>query len=141
MNGPNTFDCAGLIWFLYNTTCNINLYKGGFGLSTTTKIMTSYYGKLILFKESDQNKDINIIKKGDIIFFHRQSLNDDVPKIDNKYPGHCGLYIDDNYFIHCSSTKGKVVISNFENNAYWKNVLVASKDVLSDEKVLKKVIK
>ena len=129
MHGEDSFDCAGLIWFVYHELFNINLYDDGFGLSTTTKIMTSNYGNLLLF---DSNKDINLIKNGDILFFHRQSLNDIVPKKDNKYPGHCGLYIDNNKFIHSLKSEGKVVISNFEKNYYWKKVLVAKKDIVSN---------
>lgn len=68
-NGPDTYDCAGLVWYLYNEICKLNLYKNGFGLSTTTKIMTNNYGDLILFDESLKIKDIDSIKKGDIVFF------------------------------------------------------------------------
>lgn len=52
-----------------------------------------------------------------------------IPKDNNKYPGHCGIYLGNNEFIHSSKVKGKVVISNFTKNDYWKRVLVASKDV------------
>lgn len=103
--GPNTFDCAGLIWFLYNEIFSINIFEEGIGLSTTTKIMTSKYGKLTLFNESDLNKDTTLVKKGDILFFHRQSLNDEEPKETNKYPGHCGIYLGENSFIHASRPK------------------------------------
>lgn len=132
-NGPDTFDCAGLVWFVYNEILNINLYKNGFGLSTTTKIMTNDFGKLTLFEENNLNKDLDLIKNGDIIFFHRQSLKSMVPNENNKYPGHCGIYLGNNEFIHCSGPKGKVVISNFEKNKYWKDVLVASKNIFEDD--------
>lgn len=128
-HGPETFDCAGLVWFLYYSIFGINLYNQGFGLSTTTKIMTDNYGENILFNESDINKDLSIIERGDILFFHRQSLKDNVCKFDNKYPGHCGIYLGNHSFIHCLKSKGKVVISNFDENEYWKKVLVASKNV------------
>lgn len=131
-NGPYTFDCAGLVWFVYNQIFNINLYENGFGLSTTTKIMTNNFGKLTIFDENSLNKDLSLIKYGDIVFFHRQALNDEIPKVDNKYPGHCGIYLGNNNFIHCSRSKGKVVISNFIENEYWKSVLVASKDIFLD---------
>lgn len=134
-NGPDTFDCAGLVWFIYNEILNINLYENGFGLSTTTKIMTSNLGKTTLFEEDNMNKDLSLIKDGDIVFFHRQSLNDRTPKISNKYPGHCGIYLGNNNFIHASRAKMKVVISNFEKNNYWKDVLVASKDVFIDDNI------
>lgn len=137
-NGPDKFDCAGFVWFIYNEMCKLNLYYNGIGLSTTTKIMTNPYGKVILYEEDSVKKDLSIIRTGDIIFFHRQSMNDNEPKENNKYPGHCGIYLSDNYFIHCSKPKGKVIISNFDKNDYWKKVLVASKDVLSEIKILTK---
>ncbi len=55
-HGPDTFDCAGYLWYLYNIILNIDIYENRYGLSTTTKIMTSNYGKLLLFNE---NKDLN----------------------------------------------------------------------------------
>lgn len=138
-HGPDTFDCAGFVWYVYNDVCQINIYNNGIGLSTTTKIMTSSYGKIILFKENDINKDISILKEGDIIFFHRQSLNDSEPKYNNKYPGHCGIYLNNNNFIHCSRSKGKVIITSFNEN-YWRNVLVGSKIIISENKILNKKI-
>ena len=65
-------------------------------------------------------------------------MNDNEPKETNKYPGHCGIYLGDNYFIHCSRTKGKVVINSLDKSDYWKKILVASKDIFSDNKILKK---
>ncbi len=128
-HGPDIFDCAGLVWYIYNEVLGINLYENGFGLSTTTKIMTSNYGRLTLFDEGNLNKNLSLIHVGDIVFFHRQSLKDTIPKENNKYPGHCGIYLGNNRFIHCSRPKGKVVISNFMKNDYWNKVLVASKNV------------
>ena len=131
MHGENnTFDCAGLVWYVYNELFNIDIYDGGYGLSTTTKIMTSNYGQLLKFNEVD--KHIDLIKSGDILFFHRQSLNDNEPKQDNRYPGHCGIYLYDNEFIHALKSEDRVVISNFEQNKYWKKVLVARKDIISN---------
>ena len=130
-HGPNSFDCAGLVWYIYHEVLGIDIYKEGFGLSTTTKIMTSKYGKLTLYNEEDLNKNITIIKKGDIVLFHRQSKKEDEPKPNNKYPGHCGIYLDNYNFIHCSRPKGKVVINNFKKDIYWKKVLVANKDIIT----------
>lgn len=138
-NGPDTFDCAGLVWYVYNEILKINLYYKGIGLSTTTKIMTNAYGKIILYEEDNPNKDLSILKKGDIVFFHRQSMSDVEPNETNKYPGHCGIYLGNNYFIHCSKPSRKVVISNFDKNDYYRKVLVASKDIISDNKIYKKI--
>lgn len=137
-HGPQTFDCAGLVWFVYYKLLKMDLYNKGFGLSTTTKIMTSSHGKNILFAENDINKDLSVVKHGDILFFHRQSKNDTIPKENNKYPGHCGIYLGSNKFIHSSRSKGKVIISDFNNNDYWKRVLVAKKDIFTGDKILNK---
>lgn len=131
--GPDSFDCAGLVWYLYYTLFEINIFRnGGYGLSTTTKIMTTNYGRLSIYKKYI-GKDLSLVGIGDILFFHRQSLSDIEPKEDNKYPGHCGIYLGYNNFIHASRPKGKVVISNFDNNTYWNDVLVGSKDIISDK--------
>lgn len=132
MNGFDTFDCAGLVWYVYNEIFNINLYESGFGLSTTTKIMTSKYGRLELFDEESLNKDLKFIKKGDILFFHRQSLKENYPTENNKFPGHCGIYLGKNRFIHASKPKDRVVVSDFTKNDYWLRVLVGSKNVCSE---------
>lgn len=135
MHGPDSFDCAGLVWYIYNELLGIDIYENGYGLSTTTKIMTSGIGNITLYKESLKHKNISLIKRGDILLFHRQSKEDSEPSEDNKYPGHCGIYLGDNQFIHAKRSKGKVIISNL--NKYWKSVLVGSMDIL-DSKILKR---
>lgn len=132
--GPDTFDCAGYVWYVYNEILGIDIFDGGYGLSTTTMIMTSNYGKLTIF---NNDKNIDLINRGDIVLLHRQSLNDTMPKVDNKYPGHCGIYIGNNKFIHASGTKKQILINSFYNN-YWYTKLVACKDIVSECKVLKK---
>jgi len=132
-HGPDTFDCAGLVWYVYNKICNIDIYTGGTGKSTTTKIMTCDYGERLDFDEFSESKDINLINIGDILFFHRQSKQEFEPTKDNKYPGHCGIYLGDNNFIHCTRTKGKVTIDNFKKK-YWKRILVGSKDIINNIK-------
>lgn len=102
--------------------------------------MTSNYGKLTIFKENSR-KDLSLVRNGDILFFHRQSLIDNEPKMDNYYPGHCGIYLGNKKFIHASRPKGKVIISDFSDNTYWFDVLVGSKDLISDKTLLLKVRK
>ncbi len=135
--GPDTFDCAGFVWYVYNTVLGINIFEEGYGKSTTTKIMTSKIGVVTIYNEN-KIKDISSLKKGDIILFHRQSLKDSEPLPNNKYPGHCGIYLGDNRFIHASSKKKRIIINDFSKSKYWCNVLVGSKDVISSYKVLKK---
>lgn len=130
MHGPDSFDCAGLIWYLYDEIMHINLYKDGYGVSTTTMIMTSSYGKITYFKENSLDKNINLINPGDILLFHRQSLNDNEPRENNKYPGHCGIYLGNSDFIHCTK-KYNVHLNNLDSDAYWQKKLVASKDIFA----------
>ena len=139
-HGPDSFDCASLAWYLYEQLFGINIYENGFGLSTTTMIMTGSYGKLILFEDNCEDNDLSLINKGDVLFFHRQSKEENEPKPDNKYPGHCGVYIGDNRFIHCTRKNKKVLINDFSKSAYWNKVLVGSKDIISDNKILTKSI-
>lgn len=133
-HGLDAFDCAGLVWYIYNTILNIDLYSKGYGLSTTTMLMTSKYGKLTLFQEADKIKNLNLIKNGDIIFLHTQSLKDNAPLSNNKYPGHCGIYLGEEKFIHASKPKQCVVISDFTKNDYWLKVLVGSKNIFEENK-------
>lgn len=123
--GPDTFDCAGLVWYIYYYFYHRDIFYKGYGKSTTTMIMTSNYGILTI------GNDLSVLNKGDIVLLHRQSLKDNEPKVDNKYPGHCGIYIGENSFVHASGTEKRVVISSF-NNDYWAKKLVASKDIVSD---------
>ena len=37
------------------------------------------------------------------------------PTKDNKYPGHCGIYIGDRKFIHATILKGSVVVNDLED--------------------------
>ena len=133
-NGPNSFDCAGLIWYVYNEILHINVYKNGKGQSTTTKIMTNPIGILTTYEENNKLKDLSIIKTGDILLFHRQSLKENKPTINNKYPGHCGIYLSNNYFIHCTKKTGYITIDRLNINTYWYRKLVGVKNIVSDQK-------
>ena len=138
--GSNAFDCAGFAWFIYKELLNINIFYKGIGKSTTTKIMTSCYGELTLFTESLLQSNLNLIKEGDIVLFHTQSKEDNTPCVDNRYPGHCGIYLIDGYFIHCSNKKGGVVVDSIYENKKLGKKLVASKNIMSDNYALRKII-
>ena len=68
-------------------------------------------------------KIINLINIGDILFFHRQSKQEFEPtkKIIN-IRGTVDIYLGDNNFIHCTRTKGKVTIDNFKKKILEKNI-------------------
>ena len=129
--GPEEFDCSGLTFYLFQELFGIDINKSGYGIGDTTKQMTNNIGVLKKYNEDDPNKKeyLKDIKPGDLIFFHRQSLEENQPTPTNRYPGHVGIYLGEDQFIHASSDEGKVVISNIYDN--WINLLVASRDIIS----------
>lgn len=129
-NGDDAFDCAGLVWFVYHEVLGLNIYEDGYGKSTTTMIMTSPKGKLILFDKEELEKDLTLIKEGDILLFHKQSLNEEKPTENNKYPGHVGIYLGDGKIIHATRKSGKVIISNLEKKPKLKEKLIGYKTML-----------
>ena len=128
--GEDMFDCSGLTYYIFYTLFNIDINEGGYGVGDTTKQMTNNIGNLRQYSENDPNKDkyLEDINIGDLVFFHRQSVEDNIPTPNNRYPGHVGIYMGDKKFIHAFSEEGKVVISEF--NEYWLKVLVASRDII-----------
>lgn len=133
--GPDEFDCSGLIWYIYNTLFDIDINSLGMGKSATTKEMTSNIGILSLVNEHDdislKKIFISDMEIGDLVFFHSQSMNDNEPSPFNYYPGHVGLYLGDNKFIHSSQSKGQVIINSFNDNNEWYQIFVGSKDIVS----------
>ena len=143
--GPDTFDCCGYVWYIYNQVMGINIFnveKENKEYTGTGKVWKGRYGTLTEYIKDDPiDYKLSHIKPGDILFFHRQSLDDTEPKVDNKYPGHCGIYLEDYRFIHCVSGKTMmVIISDFINSPKWQTKLVASKDMISNNKIKKKNI-
>lgn len=121
--GPNEFDCSGLTYYLFKELFNININETGYGQGDTTKQFTSKIGTLTPYIN-------NNFEKGDILFFHTQSLEENIPTPQNRYPGHVGIYIGNNKFIHASSKEKKVTISTLTNN--WLKKLVATKNIIND---------
>jgi len=83
----NTYDCSSFTKYVYR--------KNGMAIPRTS-IMQSKHGKYVKRKD---------LKKGDLIFF-------DTSKKRKGYVNHVGIYLGDNKFIHASSAKKKVVVSN-----------------------------
>ena len=102
--GPSSFDCSGFTYYVFKNCANITLPR--------TSVDQSTYGITV----SKSN-----LKVGDLIFFDTDGANDG-------NVSHVGIYIGSNQFIHSSSTKGKVVISDFTN--YYNNAFVRAKRVL-----------
>ena len=104
-------------------------YKFG-GNSTRTGIDCSAYVKKI-FKSFDVNlprtargmykKGDHVSKsklqKGDLVFFRTYA----------KFPSHVGIYMGNGKFIHASSAKKKVIITNFQGKYYQKRYIGAKR--------------
>ncbi len=83
----NTYDCSSFTKYVYR--------KNGITIPRTS-IMQSKHGKYV--KRSE-------LQKGDLVFF-------DTSKKRKGYVNHVGIYLGDNKFIHASSAKKKVVVSD-----------------------------
>jgi len=109
-------------------------YKFG-GTSTRTGIDCSAYVNKV-FKSFDVNlprtargiykKGNHVSKsklqKGDLVFFRTYA----------KFPSHVGIYMGDGTFIHASSAKKKVIITNFQGKYYQKRYIGAKRIKIKD---------
>lgn len=103
--GPNTFDCSGLMYYIFKVVLNINLPR-------VSKNQMNY-GKYIAR---------NDLKPGDLIFFDTVGLN-------NGDVTHVGMYLGNNEFIEASSGDTmKVVISKLEG--YYDKQYVTSRRIV-----------
>lgn len=86
--GPKSFDCSGFVNYVYKEIATVQLPR------------TSY--NIAKLKNKVEKDDLQI---GDIIYFKTTK---------KKRISHVGIYIGDNKFVHASSAKKKVVISEIE---------------------------
>lgn len=94
--GPNTFDCSGFTYYVTKQVLGKTIPR--------SPSPQSKYGTYVSRKN---------LKKGDLVFFDTQGSN-------NGRVSHAGIYIGSGQFIHASSTKGKVVISNMSSGHYYR---------------------
>ena len=103
--GPNSFDCSGLIYYVYKNAANITLPR--------TSVEQSKFGTTV----SKSN-----LKAGDLVFFDTNGPN-------NGAVSHVGIYAGEGQLIHASSSNKKIVKVNMETY-YWNNTYVVAKRVL-----------
>lgn len=126
------FDCEQLINVVYRDLFQFSIRKDGYGKSSTTKVMTSSIGDFYDFSDltkEEKKKKIKQIQAGDILFFHTQSLDEFLPTKENRYPGHLGLYLGNQTFIHAKASAGKVMLSKLDEEDYIE-ILVGYKDLI-----------
>ncbi len=98
--GPNSFDCSGLVYYC--------LKEGG---SNRRRLNAAGYSKV---SDWENISSYSGLKKGDLIFFY----NNGKTKI-----GHVGIYIGGGEMVDASSNNGKVVRRSI-NTSYWKSHFV-----------------
>lgn len=96
--GPNTFDCSGLVWWACKEN-NVN-----FGRTTAHEL--SKMGKGITRKD---------LQAGDIITF--------VTGSDKSHVTHVGIYIGDGKMVHAPNSKSVVRVNEVFNSSYYSKVI------------------
>lgn len=119
----STFDCASFVSYLFMAELGIDIQEGGFGSSTTGKIMSSKSGKCFLINEetSLDNKIDFVLKNaeiGDVMLFHRQSAKNGFVEEDNWYPGHVGIYVGNGKYIDARHRRGDIRMVEINNDDY-----------------------
>lgn len=100
------FDCSGFSQYVFEKT--------GINLPRTTR-------EQYKMGESISKEDL---VKGDLVFFETYRSG----------PSHLGIYIENNKFIHASTSKG-VTISSLDES-YWKSRYIGARRVLTNEQVI-----
>ena len=95
-SGPNTFDCSGFVLYCVTQIYDLPLQR--------TARDQGYDDTFIKVEE------ISKLKIGDLVYFNTVR--------DRDLCDHAGIYIGNNKFIHCSSSKRKVIISELEGTHY-----------------------
>jgi len=91
--GPYKFDCSGYTQYI----CK----KNGLKIPRNSRVQ-SKFGKYIKRKN---------LRKGDLVFF-------DTSRRRRGYINHVGIYIGNHKFIHASSSRKRVIISNLDKKFY-----------------------
>ena len=103
--GPSSFDCSGLTYYVYKNAAGVTLPR--------VSSDQSRYGTTV----SKSN-----LKAGDLVFFDTSGSN-------NGAVSHVGIYVGNGEMIHASSSKEKIVQVSIETS-YWNNAYVRAKRVL-----------
>ena len=96
--GPDKFDCVGFTCYCF----------GKIGISLKQSAYSQGYDSRFA-----KITDISDLKRGDLVFFNTES--------DGDLSDHASLYLGKGYFIHCSSAKGKVIISSLSEAGTYYN--------------------
>ena len=95
-SAPSSFDCSGFVKYCFK--------KAGVTLPGTAQSQgySSKYTRIT---------SISSLQAGDVVCFNTNSSDDDLSD-------HTGIYIGNGYFIHASSSAGKVITSSLTSGYY-----------------------
>ncbi len=99
--GPNTFDCSGLVYYCLRT-CGVSV----------SRYSASGFSQMDGWTAINSISDLS---RGDLVFFR----SDDENRVN-----HTGIYLGGDRFIHASSSKGKVVISSISGSYWVRNFVI-----------------
>ena len=95
-------DCSAFTQKVYGNSLNVNL----------PRTAREQYKRWEIFKNKNE------LKFGDLVYFNTSA---------RYYPGHVGIYLDDNLFAHASSSRG-VIVSSL-NNIYYASKFIGANRV------------
>ena len=107
--GPNRFDCSGFTKYVFSSTAGIKIPRVS---RDQAKV-----GKYIKYKD---------LRRGDMVFFDTEK----------KFKGkvnHVGIYLSNGNFIHASSARKKVIITNFRKKPFYKRRFLWGRRVISTQ--------
>jgi cell wall-associated NlpC family hydrolase len=107
-NGPLAFDCSGFTRYVYKQN----------GL--TLPRYSGHQAKVGIKVSYDE------LEKGDLVFF-------DTEKKFHHKVNHVGIYMGDGKFIHASSAKKKVIITNFNQKTFYKRRFLWGQRVIDSD--------
>ena len=108
-SGPTSFDCSGLPYYCYLEIADIELPRSAYEQGYCDDYM--------------KIETIDELQLGDLVFFNTES--------DNDLCDHSGIYLGNREFVHASSARGKVTISEIEDN-YYEQRFSWGRRILSD---------
>lgn len=97
--GPNSFDCSGFVYYCFKEAKNIEIPRTAKGQGYND--------------EYEKIENIEDLMIGDAVYFNTV--------YDRDLCDHAGIYVGNGDFIHCSSSKRKVLISSLLNGYYNKH--------------------
>lgn len=106
--GPSAFDCSGFVRYCFLEAEGIEL---------------PHRAKEIGYSDYLTIETIDELKEGDVVCFNTKSKS-------GHSSDHVGIYLGNNQFIHASSAKGKVIITDIGGEDWYTHLFSWGKRIL-----------